>query len=68
LRNKISREKGIEQKEWKGQLLKTKKGNFVIKEGTNEVYDYNIYLESGKVVKVGNITQDGNKRVIKFVN
>lgn len=61
-------EKGVEQKEWKGQLLKTKKGNFVIKAGTNEVYDYNMYLESGKVVKVGTITQDGIKRVIKFVN
>lgn len=60
--------KGIEKKPWQGQLLRTKKGNFVIKEGTDEVYDYDIYLESGKVVKIGTISHDGNKRIIKFAD
>lgn len=58
--------RALERKEWNGQLLKTKKGNFVIKQGTKEVYDYDIYLESGKVVKVGTLTQKGDKRIIKF--
>lgn len=60
--------KGLENKEWQGQLLRTKKGNFVVRNGTSDVYDYDIYLESGKVVKIGTITSEGNKRVIKFVD
>lgn len=60
-------ERKLEQKQWNGQLLKTKKGNFVIKEGTNEVYDYDAYVESGKVVKVGVIEMKDGKRIIKWL-
>ena len=64
----VSFAKGVEEKEWKGQLLRTKKGNFVIKEGTNDVYDYDAYMNSGKVTKVGTITKEGTSRIIKFVD
>jgi hypothetical protein len=58
----------LEKSTWSGQLLKTKKGNFVIKEGTNDVYDYDAYMQSGKVIKVGTLVQKGTTRVIKFVD
>ena len=58
----------LEKNTWSGQLLKTKKGNFVIKEGTNDVYDYDAYMQSGKVIKVGTLAQNGTTRVIKFVD
>jgi hypothetical protein len=61
----VSIDKNIEKKEWKGQLLRTKKGNFIIKEGTNDVYDYDIYMDSGRIVKIGTIVQEGDKRIIK---
>lgn len=64
----VSVDKNIEKKEWKGQLIRTKKGNFVIKEGTNEVYDYDMYMHSGKVVKIGTIVTEGEKRVIKVAH
>jgi hypothetical protein len=60
----ISMEKGLEKKQWNGTLLRTSKGNFVIKEGTNEVYDYDIYVYSGRILKIGHIVQEGNKRKI----
>lgn len=63
-----STDKNIEQKEWQGQLLRTKKGNFVIKDGTTDVYDYDAYIESGKVIKIGTVSFDGKKRIIKFAD
>lgn len=65
----VSYNKNIEENQWDGQLLRTKKGNFVIKTGTNEVYDYDIYLESGKIVKIGVIEYDEitKTRKIKMV-
>lgn len=61
----VSIDKNMEKKEWKGQLLRTKKGNFVIREGTNDVYDYDMYMDSGKIVKIGTIVQQGDKKIIK---
>lgn len=48
----------INKNEWSGKLLQTKKGNFLIKDDTDDVYDYDIYLESGKIVKIGKIITD----------
>lgn len=58
--------KDVEQGEWKGQVLVTKKGNFLIRPDTNEVYDYDLYLESGKLVRIGFLKIVGNeKHIIK---
>lgn len=46
-------ENDIIDNEWKGKVLKTKVGNFVINTTTNIVYNYDLYLDSGKLVKVG---------------
>ena len=43
----------VEINEWKGQVMMTKKGNFLLRPDTKEVYDYDIYLSSGKLVKIG---------------
>ena len=60
----ISMEKGLEKKLWNGTLLRTNKGNFVIKEGTDEVYDYDIYVYSGRILKIGHIVREGKTRKI----
>lgn len=54
----------IEQHEWKGEVLRTKKGNFLLRKGTDEVYDYDLYVESGRLVKLGVLKKVGDKRVI----
>jgi len=58
------KEKEVERREWKGEVLVTKKGNFLVRPGTNEVYDYDIYLASKKLVKVGVLKVVDNKRHI----
>lgn len=51
--------------EWKGRVMMTKKGNFLVRPDTHEVYDYDIYLATSRLVKVGVLNVvDGNKRVI----
>ena len=57
----------IEQKDWKGRVLVTKYGKFLIRPGTNDVYDYEIYLETDRLVRLGKLIQtpDG-KRMIKM--
>jgi superfamily II DNA or RNA helicase len=52
----------ITKNEWKGEVLITKKGNFLIRPETNEVYDYDIYIESGKLVKIGVLKVVNNQR------
>jgi len=56
--------KDIESNEWKGEVLITKKGNFLIRPETNDVYDYDLYLESGKLVKIGILKVVENKKMI----
>jgi hypothetical protein len=60
----VSVEKGLEKATWNGTLLRTSKGNFLIKEGTDDVYDYDIYIYSGRILKIGKIIQEGNKKKI----
>jgi hypothetical protein len=47
--------------EWKGRLLKTQLGNFIVNEETNIVYDYDLYVDSGKLVKLGILRQENGK-------
>jgi superfamily II DNA or RNA helicase len=58
------REKGIEKNIWKGSVLVTKKGNFLIRPDTNEVYDYDIYLTGKKLVRIGVLKVVDNKKHI----
>jgi len=51
--------------EWKGEVLMTKKGNFLIRRETQEVYDYDLYVESGRLVKLGVLRMVGTNRVIE---
>lgn len=54
----------LEQVEWTAEVLRTKKGNFIVKKDTNEVYDYDVYIDTGKLVKIGDLTFVNKKRVI----
>lgn len=58
-------EHSVSSREWTGEVLRTKKGNFLIKRGTNEVYDYDIYMDSNKLVKLGvlRVAEDGTRRI-----
>jgi hypothetical protein len=47
--------------EWKGKLLKTQLGNFIVNEETNIVYDYDLYIDSGKLVKLGILKKENGK-------
>ena len=56
--------------EWIGQVLVTRKGQFLIRTETNEVYDYDAYLEAGRLIKIGVIetSEDGKRRTIKVTH
>ena len=43
----------IKDQPFKGKMMVTKKGNFLIRESTNEAYDYDIYKNHKKLVKIG---------------
>lgn len=60
-------QKDIENIEWHGKVLVTKKGNFLVKPSTSEVFDYDIYVDSGKLVKMGILKEEngGKKQIVK---
>ncbi len=62
--------KPTQSHEWSGQVLVTSKGQFLIRPDTNEVYDYDAYLEAGKLVKIGilEISEDGKRRTIRVTH
>jgi Helicase conserved C-terminal domain len=60
-------ETDIVDNEWKGQLLKTKKGNFIVNLETNYVYDYDHYIDSKKLVIIGQLKKEDGKYVITKV-
>lgn len=49
----------INTNNWKGQVMITKKGNFLVRRETGEVYDYDIYIDSGRLTKVGVLSKVG---------
>jgi hypothetical protein len=57
-------EQEVEINEWKGQVMITKKGNFLVRSDTHEVYDYDIYLNSSKLVKIGVLRLVNNQKQI----
>ena len=55
-----------EEKTWKGQVIVTKKGRFLLRKETNDIYDYDIYVDAGRLVKLGKLIEREGKRVIKM--
>ena len=51
----------VETHEWMGKVLKTKQGDFLVRPDTLEVYDYSLYESSGRLVKLGSISDDLKK-------
>jgi hypothetical protein len=47
--------------QWKGQVYKTKIGNFLVNTQDNSVYDYDLYVDSGKLVKIGVLKKENGK-------
>lgn len=58
----------LEKLEFEATIYITKKGNFLVNKKTNEVYDYDIYINTEKLVKLGVFSKDSNgKYTIKFI-
>ena len=49
---------------WTGRVLKTKYGDILVREETNQVYDYEYYKEANKLVLIGELRREGNKNII----
>jgi hypothetical protein len=62
----LDSKQGITKISWSAEILKTKKGNFMIRIDTNEVYDYDIYTQSNKLVKLGILEKIDGKRIIRM--
>lgn len=59
-------ETDIVQVDWEGKVIKTKLGNFLINMSNNNVYDYDLYLDSGKLLKIGQLKEvNGKMTVVK---
>jgi hypothetical protein len=54
----------IEQTEFDAEVFITKKGNFLINKLNNFVYDYDVYVNSHKLVKIGVLKIVDNKKLI----
>lgn len=48
----------VETNEWKGRVFKTTKGNFLVRPDTSEVYDYDMYVYSGRLSKLGDLNKE----------
>ena len=48
----------VETLEWRGRVFTTKKGTFLIRPETNEVYDYDMYHHSGRLMLLGTISEN----------
>lgn len=51
----------VQTLDWRGRVLETKKGRFLIRPETLEVYDYELYEYSGRLVLLGHISEDMSK-------
>lgn len=51
----------VETNEWKGDVFVTKKGKLLVRRETNEVYDYDLYKHSGRLVKLGQLRRKSKK-------
>lgn len=57
-------ETDIVQVNWDGKVIKTKLGNFLVKTSNNNVYDYDLYVDSGKLLKIGQLKEVNGKMAI----
>lgn len=59
-------ESEIINSEWKGQVLKTKLGNYLVNLTTNIVYDYDHYVDSNKLIVIGRLQKvDGKHNIVR---
>jgi superfamily II DNA or RNA helicase len=56
------------EQSWTGIVYITKKGQFLINKATKDVYDYDLYLSSNKLVKLGQLISSDNKQIIKMTS
>lgn len=57
----------VEDRGWKGQVLITKTGKFLVRKETGDVYDYEIYQDANKLVPIGKLIQkEDGTRIIKM--
>jgi hypothetical protein len=60
---------GLMDIQWNGQVYKTKIGNFLVNTTDNSVYDYDLYVDSGKLVKIGTLRKEkGKVSIVKSKN
>lgn len=57
-------ETDIVKVDWEGKVIKTKLGNFLVNTTNNNVFDYDLYVDSGKLLKVGELKEVNGKMVI----
>jgi superfamily II DNA or RNA helicase len=57
-------ETDIVKVDWEGKVIKTKLGNFLVNTTNNNVYDYDLYIDSGKLLKVGELKEVNGKMAI----
>lgn len=57
---------GLQDNQWEGKVMITKKGNFLIHPNTQDVYDFDLFLESHRLVKIGRFTEEGDHYRIVF--
>jgi hypothetical protein len=59
-------ETDIVQVNWDGKVIKTKLGNFLVKTSNNAVYDFDLYVDSGKLLKIGELKEvNGKMSIVK---
>jgi hypothetical protein len=59
-------ETDIVKVDWEGKVLKTKFGNFLVNTTNNNVYDYDLYVDSGKLLKIGELKEvNGKLSIVK---
>lgn len=59
-------EADIVKVDWDGKVIKTKYGNFLVNTTTNTVYDYDLYIDSGKLLRIGILKEvNGKLSVVK---
>jgi hypothetical protein len=57
-------ETDIVKVDWEGKVIKTKLGNFLVNTTNNNVYDYDLYIDSGKLLKIGELKEVNGKMAI----
>ena len=59
----------VKENTFKGTVMKTRVGNFIVRENTDEVYDYDIYMQNKKLVLMGTLVKrEENGKIIYTID